>query len=129
MERVLGLYFHGDRVVFCAEFSSPEPADVSYCNVCAVGVREYREGIALLAQKKHCEMHDLLASGELIIDCDVSGGAVKFTTPAPANRTSDLYPKAFQSQWTVAQLCLPGMEVECSARQTVPNVFQGPRWG
>ncbi len=129
MEKVLGLYFFGDRVVFRAEFSSPDPSDVSYCNVCAIGVREFQEGIAQLALNKRGELRDLSSSGKLVIECDASGGAVKFVTPAPANRTNDLYPTAFQSQWTVAQLCLPGSRVECSAQQIVPNIFQGPRWG
>jgi hypothetical protein len=129
MEKILGLYLYEDRVLFQAEFSSPEPSDVSYCNVCSIDVEEYKKGIARLVQARSCEFHDLCSSGKLIIEVDSTGGAVKFTTPAPANRTSDLYPTSFYSPWTAEQLCLPGSRVECLARQRVPNIFQGPRWG
>lgn len=129
MERSLGIYFFGDRVIFRAEFFSPDPSDVSYYSVCAIGVEEYKKGIAQLAQTQRCELHNLCSSEKLVIESDASGGKIKFIAPADGHRTNDLYPTVFQSQWIVAQICLSGMSVECSAEQKVPNIFQGPRWG
>lgn len=127
--RTIGLYSEGNKVVFSANFSSPEPSDASYCVFYEIDVEDYRKGIEELRQTGRCELKDLnacLSPKPLVITANSEGGKVSFET---YGRYYFEERGSFITKWTSDQIALPGTPPSCKAKQEVPAVYEGERWG
>jgi hypothetical protein len=107
--KTLGLYLKGDKILFRANFSSPEPNDVSYSYYYEFSLEEYRRGIRELREKGECLLIDTRShyGGELSVLADKDGKSVSFRIPLSPFRTNDLYPSSFSTDWTIEQISLP----------------------
>ena len=107
LEKILGLYVRKDgKIAFVADFSSPEPSDVSYSYGYEFERAEYDRGMTDLDEGGHCVLTDRRPSGGGTLEVVCLGGAIQFNLPRLENRTNDLYPTSFTAPWTLAQIVI-----------------------
>lgn len=122
--KTLGLYADGEKVMFVAKFSDPDDPGDSYDYLYEFSAEAYTRGIQELLNKGSCELVDL-SGDKLYIAAGRDGGDVFFdTNPFRWNPNN-----AFPTNWTVAQIALPGTSVTCKAEPVVRNVYVGPQCG